>query len=105
MLGLYILLLLIDDDSRFTLFFDGDYEILLRHEAVFGDVSSEPPTEMILGFQLIIKGAMVIVGVREDTVDPSSNRAKSLDRVLLHGDAAGEVFVAVEKRGSTMEGV
>lgn len=40
---------------------------------------------------------MVAVRVREDAVNSPCNGTQSLDRVLLDGYPAGEVFAAVEE--------
>ena len=46
---------------------------------------------------------MVIVSVCEYPVDSSSYRAEPLNGVLLDGDTARKVFVAVQKRSSTVK--
>ena len=92
-------------DSSLTLFLDGNDQVLLRHQAVLCNVAREPSTKMRLSLKLIVQCPVVIVGMREDAVNPSSNRAQSLHRVLLDTDAAGKVLVAVEERGGSVERV
>ena len=55
----------------------------MRHQAVLGDVTCEPPTQMCLSLKLIIERPMVVVGMRENAIDSSSHGAESLYRVLF----------------------
>ena len=92
-------------DSSLALLLNGNDQVLLGHQAVLCNVACEPSTEMCLSLKLVIECPVVIVGVREDAVNPSSNGTQSLHRVLLDTDTAGEMLVTVEERGGSVKRV
>ena len=63
------------NDSCLTLLINRDDKVLLGHQAIFSNVACEPPTQVCLRLKLIIQCPMVVVGMRENTVNPSRNRA------------------------------
>lgn len=85
--------------------FVGHYEVLGRHEVVLQYVRREPLAKASFGLEIVIHGAMVVVSVREDAVDPPGDGAEALGRGLLDGDATREVLVAVEQRSGDVERV
>ena len=93
------------NDSCFALLINGNYQVLLRHQAIFSNIACEPPTEVCLSLKLVIQRPVMIVGMREDTVNPPRYGAQSLYWIFLDGHAAWKVLVAVEEWGCSMKRV
>ena len=91
------------NDSCFALLVYGDDQVLLGHQAIFSNVACEPPTEVCLRLKFIVQRPVMVVGVREDSVYPSRNRAQSLYGVLLDCHTAWKVLVAVQEGGSSVK--
>ena len=81
------------------------YQVFSRHEIVFEYVRRETLAKARLRFELVVQGAVVVVGVGEDAVYPPGYRAEALRGRLLDGDATREVLVAVEEGGRDVESV
>ena len=82
-----------------------DDQIIGSHQLVLDDIAREPLTKIRFLFEIVEKGPVVTVRVRENTINPPGDGAKFLRRVLLDGHTRGEMLVAVEKGGGPVERV
>jgi len=84
---------------------DGDNEVVLDHQPVFGDEDCEAPAEGSAGLKLVEDRLVVEEGVGEDSVDAATDRAQLGHRGLLDGNPRRKVLIAVEETRSTVQRV